>query len=76
MEYYPFRKPRMRIIPGGVDTNNFCPPKNEDELNTIRKRLDIPEDHKILLTVRRLEARMGLDNLITAVAEIELVDIR
>jgi len=70
MEYYPFRKPRMRIIPGGVDTNNFCPPKNENELNTIRKRLDIPSEEKILFTVRRLEARMGLDNLITAVAEI------
>jgi len=70
MDYYPFKKPRMRIIPGGVDTEKFCPPENDDELNDIRKRLDIPEDHKLLLTVRRLEARMGLDNLITAVAEI------
>ena len=70
MDYYPFKKPRMRIIPGGVDTKKFRPSENEDELNAIRKRLNIPGDHKLLLTVRRLEARMGLDNLITAVAEI------
>ena len=60
----------MRIIPGGVDTKKFRPSENEDEVNAIRKRLNIPGDHKLLLTVRRLEARMGLDNLITAVAEI------
>ena len=70
MEHYPFKKPRMRVIPGGVDTNQFCPTKSDDELNSIRKRLDIPEDHKLLLTVRRLEARMGLDNLINAMTKI------
>jgi glycosyltransferase involved in cell wall biosynthesis len=60
----------MRIIPGGADTTKFCPPENSDELNATRNRLDIPAGHKFLLTVRRLEARMGLDNLITAIAEI------
>ena len=70
MDYYPFKKPRTRIIPGGVDTNKFCLSKNNNELNAIRKRFDLLGDHKLLLTVRRLEARMGLDNLITAVAEI------
>jgi glycosyltransferase involved in cell wall biosynthesis len=70
IDYYPFKKPRMRIIHGGVDTEKFCPPDNQGELIAIRQRLDLPLDHKILLTVRRLEARMGLDNLIEAVAEI------
>ena len=70
IDYFPFKKPRMRIIPGGADTTKFCPPENSDELNTTRNRLDIPAGHKFLLTVRRLEARMGLDNLITAIAEI------
>lgn len=70
MDYYPFKKPRMRIVPGGVDANKFFPPENKDEINAIRKRLGMPEDYILLLTVRRLEARMGLDNLITAVAKI------
>lgn len=70
IDYYPFSKPRMRIIPGGVDTNKFIPLENDIESNILRKRLGIPMDHKILLTVRRLEIRMGLDNLITAVGEI------
>ena len=60
----------MRIIPGGADTTKFYPSENSKELNAIRNRLGIPAGHKFLLTVRRLEARMGLDNLITAIAEI------
>ena len=70
LDYYPFKNPRMRIIPGGVDTKIFSPSENKDELNLIRSQLDIPEGYKFLLTVRRLEPRMGLDNLIAAVAEI------
>ena len=70
IDYYPFKKPRMRIIPGGVDTTRFCPSENNDELNATRNRLGIPEGYKFLLTVRRLEASMGLDNLIAATAEI------
>ena len=70
IEYYPFKKPRMRIIPGGADTKKFCPLESTDEINETRKKIGIPKGHKVLLTVRRLEARMGLDNLITAIAEI------
>jgi len=70
IEYFPFKKPRMRIIPGGADTTKFCPSENTNEVNEMRNKLGIPEGHKFLLTVRRLEARMGLDNLITAAAEI------
>ena len=70
LNYFPFRKPRMRIIPGGTDIEKFCPSENTNEINEIRKKLGIPNGYKFLLTVRRLEARMGLDNLITAIAEI------
>ncbi|SVC48209.1 uncharacterized protein METZ01_LOCUS301063, partial [marine metagenome] len=70
IEYYPFKKPRMRIIPGGADTKKFCPSESTNEINETRKKIGIPKGHKVLLTVRRLEARMGLDNLITAIAEI------
>jgi glycosyltransferase involved in cell wall biosynthesis len=70
IEYFPFKKPRMRIIPGGTDTIKFSPFEKSNKLDETRYRLNIPEDHKFLLTVRRLEARMGLDNLITAISEI------
>jgi glycosyltransferase involved in cell wall biosynthesis len=70
IDYFPFKKPRMRIIPGGADTGKFCPSENTNEINETRKKLGVPSGYKFLLTVRRLEARMGLDNLITAIAEI------
>ena len=70
LDYYPFKNPRMRIIPGGVDTKLFSPSENKDGLDLIRSQLGIPAGYKFLLTVRRLEPRMGLDNLIAAVAEI------
>ena len=70
IDYFPFKKPRMRIIPGGTDTTKFCPLENSNELNESRSRLGIPAGYKILLTVRRLEARMGLDNLIAAISAI------
>jgi glycosyltransferase involved in cell wall biosynthesis len=60
----------MRIIPGGTDTKKFCPSENTNEINEMRKKIGIPKGYKFLLTVRRLEARMGLDNLITAIAEL------
>lgn len=70
IDYFPFKKPRMRIIPGGTDTIKFCPLENSSKLDQTRYQIGIPEGHKFLLTVRRLEARMGLDNLITAISEI------
>ncbi|MCH8157742.1 MAG: glycosyltransferase family 4 protein, partial [Nitrospinae bacterium] len=70
LDYYPFKKPRMRVIPGGVDIEKFKPVTEEGGTDALRKQLGLPEDRMVLLTVRRLEARMGLDNLIAAVAEI------
>jgi glycosyltransferase involved in cell wall biosynthesis len=70
IDYFPFKKPRMRIIPGGADTKKFYPSKSINKIDEIKRKIGIPEGHKVLLTVRRLESRMGLDNLITAIAEI------
>lgn len=64
MKFYPFRKPPLKIIPGGVDTQHFHPPETTPA--DCRQRLGLPQDIPILITVRRLEARMGLDRLITA----------
>lgn len=66
LEFYPLRKNRSRVIPGGVDTELFKPFACGSP--ECRKQLDLPKDIPILLTVRRLAARMGLVNLISACA--------
>jgi glycosyltransferase involved in cell wall biosynthesis len=62
------------IIPGGVDLQQFSPASHKTE---IRERLNIPQEKVILFTVRDLEPRMGLENLIYAIKKvaIELPDI-
>ncbi|AKJ63483.1 glycosyltransferase family 4 protein [Kiritimatiella glycovorans] len=57
---------RVEIIPGGVDTGTFTPSPNPAGL---RHRLGLPADRTVLFTVRNLEPRMGLENLLRAVAE-------
>ncbi len=54
---------KIYINPGGVDLNRFRPPLKKME---IRKRVSIPADKFVLLTVRNLVPRMGLENLIKA----------
>lgn len=57
----------VRIIPGGVDVEKFKPAV-EKEL--VREKLEIPTNRFILLTVRRLVPRMGLDKLILVMNEL------
>lgn len=58
---------KVVIIPGGVDLQRFYPGADKGE---IRRRLNVPEEKMILFTVRDLEPRMGLENLIYAVREV------
>jgi len=54
---------KVSLIPGGVDLERFQPVDDKIE---IRRRLNIHSDRVILLTVRNLVPRMGLENLILA----------
>jgi glycosyltransferase involved in cell wall biosynthesis len=54
---------KIIVIPGGADLHRFRPSNNKAQL---RLSLDLPKDLFILLTVRNLVPRMGLENLITA----------
>ena len=58
---------RLVLIPGGVDIQRFTPGSRKSE---IRHRLGLEENTTILLTVRRLVPRMGLENLLHAFAQI------
>jgi glycosyltransferase involved in cell wall biosynthesis len=66
LRYYPFTPPKLCVIPGGVDIEEFKPPNSVEEVNSIREKLKLPVKIPLLLTVRRLEQRMGLENLIHA----------
>ena len=62
-----YRLPAERLvkISGGVDVEHFQPAPDRRE---VRAALGLPLDRPIALTVRNLEARMGLDRLIEAMA--------
>jgi glycosyltransferase involved in cell wall biosynthesis/SAM-dependent methyltransferase len=62
-----YRIPSDRIvkIPGGADLERFLPAPDP---HAVRASLGLPGRSPVLLTVRNLEARMGLDSLIRAMA--------
>jgi len=64
---YGFSLAKINAIPGGVDLNRFKPGENK---LAIRRHYGFPEDRFILLTIRNLEPRMGLENLILAFKKI------
>ncbi len=53
----------VHTIPGGTDVERFTP---STDRQAVRRRLDLPPHRRLLLSIRRLCPRMGLDNLITA----------
>ena len=55
---------RIVVNPGGVDLDRFVPVADRGKL---KRELGLPRRHIHLLTVRNLEARMGLDNLTRAI---------
>lgn len=57
----------VRIVPGGVEADRFATGLSRREA---RRHLGWSADRPILLTVRRLRRRMGLDRLITAMSQL------
>ena len=56
---------RLHVIPGAVDSARFAP---TNDPSGVRRRLGLPADRTILLTVRNLVPRMGLDQFVRSVA--------
>ena len=59
------------IIPGGCDITKF---RLSEDKEKIKMKLGLPANKLILLTVRRLVKRMGLENLIRAMSYIQKKD--
>jgi glycosyltransferase involved in cell wall biosynthesis len=62
---YGVLRDRVRVIPGGIDTERFDISQTRMEA---RSRLGWPTARPILVCIRRLVRRMGLENLIDAAA--------
>jgi len=58
---------KIAIIPGGIDLVRFHPAADKRE---VREQLNLPQEKTILLTVRNLVSRMGIENLIRAMQDI------
>lgn len=56
---------RIWVLPGGVDLERFSPPR---ERTAVRRRLGWPLHAPVLVTVRNLRPRMGLETLLDAVS--------
>lgn len=56
---------KIKVISGGVDPQKFTLVSDKE---AIKRRLALPEDKIILLTIRRFTPRMGLENLIEAMS--------
>lgn len=53
----------VSIVPGGTHVERFVPAADKA---AVREALDLPRNQRILLSVRRLARRMGLDQLVRA----------
>ena len=58
---------RIRVIPGGVDVDRFA---TEATRWRARERLGWPQDRPLVLAVRRLVRRTGLEDLVAAIDEV------
>lgn len=56
---------RVRVVPGWVDLQRFVPLAS-GQIEAVRKEMGWPGNRPVLFVLRRLEARMGLDNLLHA----------
>lgn len=55
----------LHVIPGAADPAIFSPPTGRED---VRRSLRLPLNRVMLLTVRNLVPRMGLENLVEAIA--------
>jgi len=65
--YYPRAVHKLSKVPGGIDLEFFS---NALPKAQAREQLGLPPDAPVLLTVRRLEPRMGINSLVDAMPAI------
>ncbi|HOX53654.1 MAG TPA: glycosyltransferase family 4 protein, partial [Fibrobacteria bacterium] len=66
-EKYGVSPERIRIVQGGFDPTPFA---NAPSKSDSRAKFQIPENAKLVVCVRRLQQRMGLENLVDAASRL------
>ncbi|GAB4031462.1 MAG: hypothetical protein Fur0012_08690 [Elusimicrobiota bacterium] len=66
---------QCEILKLGTDTKKFFPSEALQK-KILRKKFSLPEDKKVFFTLRNLEPRMGIENLIKAVSMLDEEIIR
>jgi glycosyltransferase involved in cell wall biosynthesis len=61
----------VRLLPLGVDTTRFTPVTTSSERQVIRRRLGWPDESFVVITLRRLVFRNGLDVLVEAATKLK-----
>jgi glycosyltransferase involved in cell wall biosynthesis len=69
---HPGESGKIRAVSGGVDTSSFCP---GDGMQAARARLRLDPNQRLLVTVRRAEPRMGIDQLLRALRNVPADDV-
>jgi glycosyltransferase involved in cell wall biosynthesis len=64
---YHVPRDRIFVVPGGVDADRYCVNGSRREA---RERLKLPVDRPLIVSVRRLIHRVGLEGLIDAMIEV------
>lgn len=59
----------VTVVPPGVDVDRFVP-LSDDERRAARRRLGLPEDGRLVVSLSRLVPRKGMDVLIEAAAQL------
>lgn len=72
MADHPEESRKVRKLVAGVDTSSFSP---GDGKHAARERLQLDPRRRLLLTVRRAEPRMGIDQLLRAVRTLNSEEI-
>ncbi|CEK15947.1 glycosyltransferase [Chthonomonas calidirosea] len=68
-DQYGIAKERIHIIPGGIDLKQYASPNLTKQ--EARKQLNWPQNRNIILVVRRLQRRMGIELLLKAIAHLK-----
>jgi glycosyltransferase involved in cell wall biosynthesis len=72
MSDHPEQRSKIRKVSGGVETTSFSP---GDGMLAARARLGLDPDRQLLVTIRRAEPRMGIEELLHAVRIMDAGDI-
>jgi glycosyltransferase involved in cell wall biosynthesis len=68
---HPAAAEKRRLLPLGIDLHAFTPNGRSES----RRRLGVADGARLLLTVRRFEPRMGLEQLLEAMRRLERTDL-